>query len=112
MVILSLLIAPERGILWEELKRWRDRRELTGNQLLTTLYNLASRHRDPEYPAELGMIDAYHGLRTRRTLKRLERRGLITQVTHMPNEGKHWELTTAGLDEARRLLDRLGTRDM
>lgn len=112
LVILSLLIAPERGILWEELKRWRDRRELTGNQLLTTLYNLASRHRDPEYPAELGMIDAYHGLRTRRTLKRLERRGLITQVTHMPNEGKHWELTTAGLDEARRLLDRLGTRDM
>ena len=69
LVIVSILAAPERGVLWEELKRWRDRRELTGNQLLATLYNLASRHRDPEYPAELGMLDAYHGLRTRRTLE-------------------------------------------
>ncbi|MGI9420473.1 MAG: metal ABC transporter permease [Geminicoccaceae bacterium] len=111
LVILSILIAPERGVLWEELKRWRDRRELTGNQLLTTLYNLASRHRDPEYPAELGMIDAYHGLRTRRSLKRLERRGLITPVTHMPNEGRHWELTEAGIEEAKRVLDRLGMKE-
>ena len=47
----------------------------------------------PEYPAELGMIDAYYGLQTRSTLKRLERRGLIVPVTHMPDEGRHWELT-------------------
>ena len=111
LVIISILAAPERGVLWEELKRWRDRRELTGNQLLTTLYNLASRHRDPEYPAEIGMLDAYHGLRTRRTLRRLERRGLITQVRHMPSEGRHWELTEAGIDEARKVLDQLGIKE-
>ncbi len=111
LVIVSIFVAPERGVLWEELKRWRDRRELSGNQLLTTLYNLASRHRDPEYPAELGMIDAYHGLRTRRSLKRLERRGLITQVRHMPSEGWHWELTEAGISEARRILDQLGIKE-
>lgn len=111
LVILSILVAPERGVLWEELKRWRDRRELTGNQLLTTLYNLASRHRDPDYPAELGMIDAYHGLRTRHTLKRLERRGLVAPVTHMPDEGRHWELTEAGIEEAKRVLDRLGMKE-
>jgi len=111
IVVLSILIAPGRGVLWEELKRWRDRRELTGNQLLTTLYNLAARHRDPDYPAELGMIDAYHGLRTRRSLKRLERRGLVIQVTHMPDEGRHWELTETGITEARRVLDQLGMKE-
>jgi len=110
-VIFSILLAPERGVLWEELKRWRDRRELSGNQLLTTLFHLASRHRDPEYPAELGMIDAYHGLGTRRTLKRLERRGLVVSVRHMPNEGRHWELTSNGIEEARRVLDDLGVKD-
>ncbi|NJO36650.1 MAG: metal ABC transporter permease [Rhizobiales bacterium] len=111
LVILSILIAPGRGLLWEELKRFHDRRELTGNQLLTTLYHLATRHRDPAYPAELGMLDAYHGLRTRRTLKRLERRGLITPVDHMPNEGRHWELTPAGIEAARRVLDHLGVKE-
>ncbi|MEM7042155.1 MAG: metal ABC transporter permease [Pseudomonadota bacterium] len=111
LVILSILIAPERGVLWEEMRRWRDRRELSGHQLLATLYNLASRHRDPEYPAELGMLDTYHGLRTRRTLRRLERRGLVTEVSHMPNEGRHWELTEAGIEEARRVLDRLGMKE-
>ena len=111
LVIISILAAPKRGVLWEGLKRYRDRRELTGNQVLTTLYNLASRHRDPEYPAELGMIDAYHGLGTRRTLKRLERRGLITPVTHMPSEGHHWELTPAGIEEAERVLDHLGLKE-
>ncbi len=111
VVIISILAAPERGVLWEELKRWRDRRELTDNQLLTTLYNLAAHHRDPEYPTELGMLDAYHGLRTRRTLKRLERQGLITQVSHMPNEGRHWELTPAGIEQARRVLDQLGIKE-
>lgn len=111
IVIVSILAAPERGMLWEELKRWRDRRELTGHQLLTTLYNLAARHRDAQYPAELGMIDAYHGLRTRRTLKRLERRGLIVPLVHMASEGRHWELTEAGILEARRVLDHLGIEE-
>ena len=110
LVIISILIAPERGLLWEELKRFRDRRELDGNQLLATLYHLASRHRDPEYPAELGMIDAYHGLGTWRTLKMLERRGLIMPVRHMPTEGRHWELTSAGIEEARRVLDQIGLK--
>ena len=111
LVIVSILIAPERGLLWEELKHFRDRRELDGNQLLTTLYNLASRHRDPEYPAELGMIDAYHGLGAWRTLKRLERQGLIMPVHHMPSEGRHWELTSAGIAEARRVLDEVGMQE-
>ncbi len=57
------------------------------------------------------MIDAYHGLRTRRTLKRLERRGLIVPLVHMPSEGRHWELTEAGILEARRVLDHLGIEE-
>ena len=61
-MLVSLLLAPERGVLWEALKRWRDQRELGANQVLTTLYGLAAHHKDPLYPAEQGMIDTYHGL--------------------------------------------------
>lgn len=108
IVIVSILIAPERGVLWEQLKRRRDQRELGTNQVLTTLYGLASHHRDPRYPSEQGMLDAYHGLATRSVLARLAERGLVRPVSHMPSEGPHWELTDKGRDRARGVLDGLG----
>jgi manganese/zinc/iron transport system permease protein len=107
LVLVSILLAPGRGVLWEQIKHWRDRRELSGNQILTTLYGLATRHQDPAYPAEQGMIDSYYGLGTRRVLARLEQRGLVRARQHMPEEGAHWELTPAGLVAARRVLERL-----
>ena len=107
LVLISLLFAPGRGVVWEQIKHWQDRRELSGNQLLTTLYGLAARHQDPAYPAEQGMIDSYYGLATRRVLARLAERGLVRERQHMPDEGAHWELTPAGLEQARRVLERL-----
>ncbi len=111
IVIVSILIAPERGLLWEAIKRWRDRRQLSANQVLTTLYDLAARHRDPQYPSELGTVDAYHGLHTRRTLARLERQGLVHRTRHMPTEGPHWELSPAGIEQAKRILADLQRRE-
>lgn len=111
IVVVSIMIAPNRGMLWEVLKRWNDRRDLSANQVLTTLYELAARHRDPQYPAELGTVNAYHGLHTRRTLARLERQGLVTRMRHMPTEGPHWELSPAGIKQAQRVLADLQRRD-
>lgn len=111
IVIVSILIAPERGMLWEAIKRWQDRRQLSANQVLTTLYDLAARHRDPQYPSELGTVDAYHGLHTRRTLARLERQGLVHRIRHMPTEGPHWELSPAGIEQAKRILADLQRRE-
>ena len=104
LVVVSILIAPERGILWEALKRRRDRRDLAANKVLATLYGLATHHRNPHYPAELGMIDTYHGVATRHALARLSERGFIEPVEHMRGqEGPHWALTDAGFAWAQRL---------
>lgn len=104
LVIVSILFAPQRGVIWEEIKRSRDRRQLGDNQVLTTLRGLARQHDDPAYPAEQGMLDTYHGLGTRRALQRLYRRGLVHPVRHMPDEGPHWELTASGHTAARQVL--------
>jgi manganese/zinc/iron transport system permease protein len=103
-VAVSLLFAPGRGIVWEAIERARERRSLRGRQLLTTLLRLAREHEDPAYPAEQGMLDAYHGLGTRGVLERLEARGHVARATHMPGEGRHWRLTEAGRTEAERVL--------
>lgn len=112
IVLISLLMAPERGILWEALKRWRERRSLAANRVLTMLYELALHHRDRAYACEEGMVDVYHGMTTRAALERLSKRGLVQPIRHMPGEGRHWVLTDAGIDQAQRLLsvdDRAGT---
>lgn len=109
-VLVSILLAPGRGLLWEQIKRWRDQRELDTNQVLTTLYGLASQHRDQLYPSEQGMIDTYHGITTRRSLARLRRQGLARPTGHMPNEGVHWVLTDKGRDRAAHVLDDIGRR--
>jgi len=111
IVLVSILFAPGRGIVWGAAGRARERRGLRGRQLLTTLLGLAREHGDPAYPAEQGMLDAYHGHGTRAVLGRLAARGLVAPATHMPGEGGHWVLTEAGRTEAERIERALGGED-
>jgi manganese/zinc/iron transport system permease protein len=104
LVLLSILFAPGRGVLWEAANRRRNRRALRGRQVLATLYELAAHHRDPDYPAEAGALDTFHGLDTHEVLERLERRGLVRRTEHMPDERLHWTLTAEGRAEARAVL--------
>lgn len=105
LVLVSLLAAPRRGIIRERIDRWHARRALGQRQILATLHKLALKHRDRYYPVELGMLDSFFGLATRRALQRLEQQGLVARVGHMREEGPHWTLTDAGYAEAERLAD-------
>ena len=108
---ISLLVAPERGLAWAALKRRRDRTRLRTRHALATLHDLQAGHHDPSDRAEPGMVNAFHGLDTAGTLARLERRGLVVRVPHMPDEGEHWELTEAGRLEAERMPKETGPAD-
>ena len=54
LVLVSLLIAPERGLVWDALQRRRDRARLRAHQVLTTLHRLSGRHADPALPDRAG----------------------------------------------------------
>jgi manganese/zinc/iron transport system permease protein len=108
IVLVSILVAPGRGVVWDLAERARDRRSLRGRQVLATLARLAREHGDPEYPAEQGMLDTYHRLGTRMALERLAGRGLVSRASHMPGEGAHWVLTPRGRAEAARVLAGIG----
>ncbi len=108
LVAVSLALAPERGLVRAAIRRRHARARLRTHQVLATLYRLSGRHGDPHYPAEQGMVNAYHGVGTEAILVRLEQDGLVTRVRHMPDEGAHWELTDAGRREAERMLRQLG----
>lgn len=107
IVILSLLVAPRRGLLRELFSRLGQRRRLRHQQLLTTLYQLAERHGERVFPTEQGLIDSYHRTRTRSALARLERHGLVEQRLQAQASTRHWLLTEAGRLEAERILAEL-----
>ena len=101
IVLISLLFAPGRGLVFAALRQRENARQLRGRRVLATLYRLAAEHADPAYPAEQAMLDAYHGAGTGPVLKRLEARGLVAGTRHHPEPTPHWVLTEKGIAAAQ-----------
>lgn len=102
IVIVSLLLAPNRGLLW---RWWRQRstsRRLRQERVLCDLYTLAAKHGAGNRPHEAATLDAMVSgpTRTVYVLRRLAEQGLVAETP----DGR-WHLTDEGLEEARQLAD-------
>jgi manganese/zinc/iron transport system permease protein len=102
VTVLSLLIAPERGLLAAWLRRLRQRREVEIDSVLADLYRLAAQHPDPTAAphavAVLQTMRAAAGVR--HSLRELAERGLAEAD---PDGG--WRLTAAGAERGRELAE-------
>lgn len=110
-VVVSLLVAPGRGLLWTVIKRASDRRALQQQAVLLSMHRLARLHDDLDYPVELGMIDTLYGVNTQRVLSHLVSEGLLEPTTHMREEGDHWKLTGLGHNHAEQAIEQLERRN-
>jgi manganese/zinc/iron transport system permease protein len=110
-VLVSLLFAPQRGIVWELINHAKNRHALRTQQVLTTLYELSEKHGNPDYPTEESMLTSYYQTSVSRELARLGQEGFVVPSKHMPEEGSHWVLTNQGRQEARRILASLNPQD-
>ena len=100
-VLVSLMLAPGRGLVWQALAARRARARVSERRILAAMQGLAKAHGDARYPAEQGMLAAALGYDpTPRRFAALERRGLIRPVQHPPETTPHWELTPSGHREA------------
>ncbi len=104
VVLVSLLVAPGRGLVWQAMIARRARARISDGRVLATLQGLAEAHHDAAYRAEQGMLQTALGaMPPAARIVSLERRGLIRPVTHPPETTPHWELTEAGHAEAATL---------
>ena len=101
VVILSLLFAPRRGLVWRWVRDRRSGRRLRLEAVLLDLYALAAQHDHLDHPHAEAALDAMNRYtsHTRRNLQALTERGFVRRV----GEGQ-WALTEAGIAEARRLF--------
>lgn len=100
VVILSLLAAPNRGLLWTWWRRRRTSRRLRRERVLCHLYTLAAKHSQPDHPHETATLDAMVSgpTRTPYVLHQLAEEGLVAETA----DGQ-WHLTEAGVENARSL---------
>ncbi len=100
-VIVSLLLAPRRGLLWAWLRMARHRRTVRRENLLTDFYRLGERARDwerPRNPRELAAVRSQAPRPVQRTLGDLRGEGYVE-----PSDSG-WRLTPSGLVEAARVV--------
>lgn len=100
IVAFSLLFAPNRGLVWDWARQFRNRRRLRSTAVLLTLYDLATHHGDLSHPHDVQSLRAaLPGRGVRYTLRQLAAQDLIRQTS--PN---HYALTPAGVEQAAGLL--------
>jgi manganese/zinc/iron transport system permease protein len=100
LVVVSLLLAPNRGVLWSAVRERVNRRRLHTEAVLNDLYVLAKQHEEAGHghPIEvLRTMSLGHG-GVDRSLEVLRERGLAREVG-----ANRWAITPRGLDEARHL---------
>lgn len=97
IVVVSLLFATQRGLVWNWIRRKRSSRKLRLDAVLTTLYKLAQQHNDLRYPHSVETLRAMNWQRggVRKSLSVLAEQGLVQETT--PGE---WALTDLGIARA------------
>ncbi|NUP99247.1 MAG: metal ABC transporter permease, partial [Armatimonadetes bacterium] len=99
IVLVSFLLAPNRGLVWEAVRQRRHRRRLGAEVVLTDLYLLAKQHERPDHAHTEAAIGALRGggRGLRQRLNSLESRGWARRA------GDGWQLTEAGRVQASEL---------
>lgn len=107
-VLLSLTLAPNRGLVWNRVRQWRSHERLRAEATLGGLYALASHHQDRGHAHSAEALYALGGRRrVRRNLAELARRGWAEH-----RGGERWSLTPRGEAEAeRRAAERAAPRE-
>jgi manganese/zinc/iron transport system permease protein len=102
IVIVSILFAPRRGILWSKLRDRQQRGRLRLEAILEDLYILAREHDDREHAHSVSVLKLMSAGKggVEHSLRILRERGLV-----QPAGKDEWALTSAGVMEAGRIVE-------
>lgn len=101
IVVVSLFLAPRRGLVAQWVRQRRNSRRLRLEAVLLDLYALAHQHDQHDHPHEEAALEAmstFEG-RIRRSLEALAEQGLVEQAGP-----SRWALTRKGYERAQELL--------
>jgi len=97
-VAISFIFSPERGILFKELRKIKNRKDLKLFKTLSLMYDIAQTHEDITHPHQIAILNNFQGYSVR-ALQELEEQKLIEL------KGKSWNLTQDGYRKAGQLFN-------
>jgi len=102
IVVISLLFAPNRGLVFRRVREWKAGKNLRVDAVLVDLYTLASQHSSKDYPHSQRVLDVMSTISgpAKRTLHLLETLGLARQI-----DAQNWSLTGKGVERAQSVID-------
>ncbi len=101
IVFVSFMLAPNRGLIWNWLRRRKNHQNLRVRAVLSNLYQLAQQHDDLGHAHETAVIRtmSFGKGGTRHSLDILEQLGWVKKV-----DEDRWALTPKGAEEAEKYL--------
>lgn len=106
IVVISILFAPNRGLFWDGLQHYHNRKNIRMNTMLENLLLFSEIHVDPYHPHDIEALKAIGRGATNKIMLDLEKQGYARKF----NE-KRWALTEEGLKKARALKTTQGHSD-
>jgi len=97
-VAISFIFSPERGILFKELRKIKNRKDLKLFKTFSLMYDIAQTHEDITHPHQIAILNNFQGYSVR-ALQELEEEKLIEL------KGKSWNLTQDGYRKAGQLFN-------
>lgn len=95
-VLISFVFSPGRGILFKQLRKYQNRRDLKLQKTLQFMFDIARTHENISHPHAIKILNNFQGY-TKATLKELEEKEWV-QVA-----GQSWSMTEKGYDAAANL---------
>jgi manganese/zinc/iron transport system permease protein len=106
-VFVSLLFAPNRGLLWGYIRHLKDRNNIRAKTMLANLRLFSERDTNPFHPHELSALTAIGRGPAKKAMKELKEKGFVVNP-----EGNLWALTITGLEKAKEVeIDMFGVAD-
>lgn len=98
-VLFSFIFSPGRGLLFKQLRKYQNRRDLELQKTLQFMFDIASTHENISHPHAIRILNNFQGY-TKGTLKELEEKEWVLVA------GQSWSMTEKGYDAAANLYNK------
>lgn len=102
IVLLSLFLAPNRGMLWDMYRQRKNRKTIRLDNTLLNLFRLSRSHKNPYHPHDINSLKAIDPTGVDYAAQELEKRGLLKST------GSRYGLTKEGVEKAKSLAESRG----
>ncbi len=92
-VVVSFVFSPGRGILFKQLRKYQNRRDLKLQKTLQFMFDIAKTHENISHPHAIKILNNFQGY-TRASLKEMEEKEWVKV------RGQKWAMTEKGYDAA------------